>query len=147
MSSIAVTLSTVFFFQAEDGIRDPLVTGVQTCALPISIAAERENIARDLALEQGKPYRVEALGEIDAAVSMWRDAGEIIKHLNTEVLPSTDPNKRIYTIRQPHGVYGVITPWNFPATIPTEYLCAGLVAGNTIVWKPSEYTPLTAIHI
>jgi acyl-CoA reductase-like NAD-dependent aldehyde dehydrogenase len=116
-------------------------------AIADAIAAERENIARDLALEQGKPYRHEALGEIDAAVSMWRDAGEIIKHMNTEVLPSMDPNKRIYTIRQPHGVYGVITPWNFPATIPTEYLCAGLAAGNTIVWKPSEYTPLTAIYI
>jgi acyl-CoA reductase-like NAD-dependent aldehyde dehydrogenase len=116
-------------------------------AIADAIAAERENIARDLALEQGKPYLNEALGEIDAAVSMWRDAGEIIKHMNTEVLPSSDRNKRILTIRQPHGVYGVITPWNFPATIPTEYLCAGLAAGNTIVWKPSEYTPLTAIHI
>jgi succinate-semialdehyde dehydrogenase/glutarate-semialdehyde dehydrogenase len=116
-------------------------------AIADAIAAERENIARDLALEQGKPYHHEALGEIDAAVSMWRDAGEIIKHMNTEVLPSSDPNKRIFTIRQPHGVYGVITPWNFPATIPTEYLCAGLAAGNSIVWKPSEYTPLTAIHI
>jgi acyl-CoA reductase-like NAD-dependent aldehyde dehydrogenase len=116
-------------------------------AIAEAIAAERENIARDLALEQGKPYRHEALGEIDAAISMWRDAGEIIKHMNTEVLPSSDRNKRILTIRQPHGVYGVITPWNFPATIPTEYLCAGLAAGNTIVWKPSEYTSLTAIHI
>jgi succinate-semialdehyde dehydrogenase/glutarate-semialdehyde dehydrogenase len=116
-------------------------------AIADEIVKERENIARDLALEQGKPYQREALGEIDAAVMMWRDAAELIKHMETEVLPSADPNKRIYTIRQPRGVYGVITPWNFPATIPTEYLCAGLAAGNTIVWKPSEFTPLTAIHL
>jgi succinate-semialdehyde dehydrogenase/glutarate-semialdehyde dehydrogenase len=78
---------------------------------------------------------------------MWRAAAEIIKHQQTEVLPSTDPSKRIYTIRQPHGVLAVISPWNFPVTIPTEYLCAGLAAGNTIVWKPSEYTPLSALHV
>lgn len=115
-------------------------------AIADEIEAEKEDISRDLALEQGKPYHREALGEVTVAVEMWRDAAEIIKRLETEVLPSSDPNKRIMTIRQPRGVYGVITPWNFPATIPTEYLCAGLAAGNTVIWKPSEYTPLTAIH-
>jgi succinate-semialdehyde dehydrogenase/glutarate-semialdehyde dehydrogenase len=116
-------------------------------AIADAIAAEKESIARDLAMEQGKPYHRDALGEVGVAVEMWRDAAEIIKRLESEVLPSSDPNKRIFTIRQPRGVYGVITPWNFPATIPTEYLCAGLAAGNAIVWKPSEFTPLTAIHI
>lgn len=116
-------------------------------AIADEIAANREAIARDLAMEQGKPYQAEALGEVDAGVDMWRDAAEIIKHLHTEVLPSADPAKRIFTIRQPHGVLAVISPWNFPFTIPTEYLCAGLAAGNTIVWKPSEFTPLSAIHM
>ena len=116
-------------------------------AIADEIAKDRETIAKDLAQEQGKPYHAEALIEVDTAVEMWRDAGEIIKHLNTEVLPSSDPTKRIYTIRQPHGVCAVISPWNFPLAIPTEYLCAGLAAGNTIVWKPSEFTPLSAIHL
>jgi succinate-semialdehyde dehydrogenase/glutarate-semialdehyde dehydrogenase len=111
------------------------------------ISERREEIARDLAREQGKPYHSEAIGEVGIAVEMWRDAAEIIKRLEGEVVPSSDPRKRIITIRQPRGVYGVITPWNFPATIPTEYLCAGLAAGNTIVWKPSELTPLTALHL
>jgi acyl-CoA reductase-like NAD-dependent aldehyde dehydrogenase len=111
------------------------------------IEEESETIARDLALEQGKPYHSEALGEVATAVEMWREAAEIIKWLESEVLPSNDRNKRVFTIRQPRGVYGVITPWNFPSTIPTEYLCAGFAAGNTIVWKPSEFTPLTAIHL
>jgi len=116
-------------------------------AIADEIEKAREEIAHDLAQEQGKPYQAEALGEIDAGIAMWRDAAEIIKHLGSEVLPSTDSAKRIHTIRQPMGVYGVITPWNFPFTIPTEYLCAGLAAGNTIVWKPSEFTPLSAIHM
>lgn len=122
--------------------RAKLLNAIADC-----LADEKETIAHDLSREQGKPYHTEALGEVAAAISMWRDAAEIIKHLETEVLPSSDPNKRVFTIRQPRGVYGIITPWNFPATIPTEYLCAGLAAGNAIVWKPSELTPLTAVHI
>jgi acyl-CoA reductase-like NAD-dependent aldehyde dehydrogenase len=110
------------------------------------LSERKDEIARDLAQEQGKPYHTEARVEVEVAVEMWRDAAEIIKRLEGEVIPSSDPEKRIFTIRQPRGVYGVITPWNFPATIPTEYLCAGLAAGNAIVWKPSELTPLTALH-
>lgn len=111
------------------------------------ILDRKEEIARDLAQEQGKPYHTDAIGEVEVAVEMWRDAAEIIKRLEGEVIPSSDPHKRILTIRQPRGVYAVITPWNFPATIPTEYLAAGLAAGNAIVWKPSVLTPLTALHM
>ena len=51
------------------------------------------------------------------------------------------------TIRQPRGVYGIITPWNFPLTIPSEYLGAGLATGNAMVWKPSEWTPLSSRNL
>ena len=116
-------------------------------AVADTIAARTQEIARDLAQEQGKPYHTDAIAEVEVAVDMWRDAAEIIKRLEGEVIPSSDPNKRILAIRQARGVYGVITPWNFPATIPTEYLCAALAAGNAIVWKPSELTPLPAFHL
>ena len=111
------------------------------------ILERKEAIARDLAQEQGKPYHSDALVEVEVAAEMWRDAAEIIKRLEGEVLPSSDPDRRILAIRQPRGVYAVMSPWNFPATIPTEYLCAGLAAGNAIVWKPAMYTPLTALHL
>jgi succinate-semialdehyde dehydrogenase/glutarate-semialdehyde dehydrogenase len=107
----------------------------------------REAIAHDLALEQGKPYHTDALVEVEVAAEMWRDAAEIIRRLEGEILPSSDPDRRITTIRQPRGVYAVMSPWNFPATIPTEYLCAGLAGGNAIVWKPATTTPLTALHL
>jgi succinate-semialdehyde dehydrogenase/glutarate-semialdehyde dehydrogenase len=107
---------------------------------------QQESIARDLASEQGKPIG-EARGEIAAAVEMWRDAAELVRHRTEEILPSDDPDRAIVVRRRPHGVLAVVTPWNFPATIPTEYLCAGLAMGNAIVWKPSELTPVTADRI
>ncbi|MBS3940754.1 MAG: aldehyde dehydrogenase family protein [Actinobacteria bacterium] len=104
-------------------------------------------IARDLSAEHGKPMVGEALPEVAAAVEMFRDAAEGIKRLETSVIPSSDPAKRVITIRQPRGVYGLLTPWNFPVTIPSEYLSAGLATGNGMVWKPSELTPTSAAHL
>jgi acyl-CoA reductase-like NAD-dependent aldehyde dehydrogenase len=107
----------------------------------------REEVARDLSAEQGKPYRTEALPEVEVAADMFRDAAECAKRLDTLVHQSSDAAKRVFTIRQPRGVYGVITPWNFPVAIPSEYLSAGLATGNSMVWKPSEWTPLSAAHL
>src|SRR5215211_635115 len=107
----------------------------------------REEIAHDIALEQGKPYTLEALPEVDVAAGMFRDAAEAAKRLETAVHPSYDPAKRILTIRQPRGVYGIITPWNYPLAIPSEYLSAGLATGNAMVWKPSEGVPTGSLNL
>ncbi|RVA97204.1 aldehyde dehydrogenase family protein, partial [Mesorhizobium sp. M7A.F.Ca.CA.004.05.1.1] len=61
-----------------------------------------------------------------------------------QTLPAEDPTKLVMTIRQPRGVYGVITPWNFPVNIPVEYLAPGIATGNTIVWVPAPSTSLVA---
>jgi acyl-CoA reductase-like NAD-dependent aldehyde dehydrogenase len=106
-----------------------------------------EEIARDITLEQGKPYATQALAEVEVAAGMFRDAAECAKRLTGEVLPSSDIAKRVLTLRQARGVYGIITPWNFPLAIPSEYLSAGLATGNAMVWKPSEWTPLSATHL
>lgn len=110
------------------------------------IAQRAGPMARELAAEQGKPLR-EATAEVSAAASMWHEAAEIVRQLADEMLPSADPSKRVMVVRRPHGVVAVVTPWNFPLTIPTEYLCAALAAGNAVVWKPSELTPLTALQL
>lgn len=107
----------------------------------------KQAIARDLSSEQGKPLRAEAVPEVETAAGMFRDAAESIKRLETAVIPSSDPAKRVITIRQARGVYGILTPWNFPLAIPSEYLSAGLAAGNAMVWKPSEWTPISAWHL
>jgi acyl-CoA reductase-like NAD-dependent aldehyde dehydrogenase len=107
----------------------------------------RNEIAGDLANELGKPYGTEAQPEVETAADMFRDAAECAIALTSDYIPSRDPNKRVLTIRQPHGVYGILTPWNFPVAIPSEYLSAGLVTGNAMVWKPSEWSPLSAWHL
>src|SRR5947209_12587919 len=106
------------------------------------IEERREQFARELSLEQGKPYLAEALPDIDETAENFRIAAEDVKRMETAVIPSQDPAKRILTFRKPNGVYAAITPWNFPTLIPVELIAPGIAAGNTIVMKPSEWTPL-----
>ena len=110
------------------------------------LESKRKSMGEELSLEQGKPYR-EACDEILFAAELYRDAAENIKRLETSIVPSVDPNKRILTIRQPHGVVAIITPWNFPVGIPSEYLSAALAAGNTVVWKPAPTSSIIAIRM
>ena len=106
------------------------------------IEERRESFAHALSLEQGKPYVAEALPDIDETAENFRIAAEDVKRLESAVIPSQDPNKRILTFRKPNGVYAAITPWNFPTLIPVELIAPGIAAGNTIVIKPSEWTPI-----
>jgi acyl-CoA reductase-like NAD-dependent aldehyde dehydrogenase len=66
--------------------------------------------------------------------------------MNGEVLYSKDPNRKIFTKREPNGVYAAISPWNFPMVMPAEHIAPILVAGNTLVMKPASYTPISAVH-
>jgi acyl-CoA reductase-like NAD-dependent aldehyde dehydrogenase len=101
-----------------------------------------EEFARELSLEQGKPYAAEALGDIDETAENFRIAAEDVKRMETAIIPSQDVGKRLLTFRKPNGVYGAITPWNFPTLIPVELIAPGIAVGNTIVIKPSEWTPI-----
>jgi acyl-CoA reductase-like NAD-dependent aldehyde dehydrogenase len=102
----------------------------------------KEDLGRLLALEQGKPLRTEAVAEIEESAENFRIAAEDVKRMTTELLPSEDPNKKMFTFRKPNGVYAVITPWNFPFSIPSELLAPALAGGNAVIFKPSEHTPL-----
>jgi succinate-semialdehyde dehydrogenase/glutarate-semialdehyde dehydrogenase len=106
------------------------------------IDERREEFARELTLEQGKPYAAEALADIDETAENFRIAAEDVKRMETAVIPSRDPRKRMLTFRRPNGVYAAITPWNFPTLIPVELIAPGVAAGNAIVVKPSEWTPI-----
>src|SRR5690348_738277 len=106
------------------------------------IEERREDFARELSLEQGKPYAAEALGDIDETAENFRIAAEDVKRMETAIVPSQDVGKRILTFRKPNGVYACITPWNFPTLIPVELIAPGIAVGNTIVMKPSEWTPI-----
>jgi acyl-CoA reductase-like NAD-dependent aldehyde dehydrogenase len=106
------------------------------------IEERREEMARELSLEQGKPFTAEAIPDIEEIAENFRIAAEDVKRMETAILPSQDVDKRILTFRKPNGVYATITPWNFPSLIPSELIAPGIAAGNTIVAKPSEWTPI-----
>jgi succinate-semialdehyde dehydrogenase/glutarate-semialdehyde dehydrogenase len=107
-----------------------------------AIEERKEWFARELSLEQGKPYAAEAIPDIEETAENFRIAAEDVKRMESAVIPSQDVNKRILTFRKPNGVYAGITPWNFPTLIPVELIAPGIAAGNTIVMKPSEWTPI-----
>jgi len=115
-------------------------------AIADRIEARVDEMARTLSLEQGKPLS-EALGEVEFAAGLYRDAAGYIRRLTTGIQPSPDPRKRVLTIRQAHGVVAVITPWNYPVAIPSEYLSAALASGNAVVWKPAPTTSLIATQL
>src|SRR6516164_1359457 len=107
------------------------------------ILAHKKQIAAIISLEQGKPYFAEALPEVEETAENFRIAAEDVKRLETPIIPARDPNKRLFTFKVAIGTWGIITPWNFPTVIPSEYFGPGLAAGNTIVFKPAEQTPLS----
>jgi succinate-semialdehyde dehydrogenase/glutarate-semialdehyde dehydrogenase len=99
-----------------------------------------EEIARIQTLEQGKPYHAESLDDIAEANEYFTNAAEDVKRLEGRVIPTTDRAKRMFTFNRPVGVWAAITPWNFPVTIPLEYVGPGLATGNAVIVKPPEFT-------
>lgn len=115
-------------------------------AIACKIDERQEKIARVLSMEQGKVLG-EAMGEVAKAADGFRLAAELVKQMAGQTLPAEDPTKLVMTLRQPRGVYGVITPWNFPVNIPVEYLAPGIATGNAIVWVPAPTTSLVACEL
>ncbi|RWK92898.1 MAG: NAD-dependent succinate-semialdehyde dehydrogenase [Mesorhizobium sp.] len=110
------------------------------------IVAAKDDLALLMTLEQGKPLR-ESLGEIDYAASFVEWYAEEAKRLNAESVTSHLPNAEMMVRREPLGVVGVVTPWNFPAAMLTRKAAAALAAGCTIVAHPSSETPLSALAL
>src|SRR5699024_7350371 len=107
---------------------------------------ERKELAYTLTLEQGKPLK-EAEGEINQAADFVKWYAEEGKRLYGNVIPQSDSDKRILTWYEPVGVTAAITPWNFPISMVTRKLAPALSAGCTVVLKPAEATPLSAIKL
>ncbi len=112
------------------------------------ISTRQEELAKILSEEQGKPYYTEALSEVESASSAFRNSAEQIKWLETSYIPMESKSKLAFTLLRPRGVYGVITPWNFPLGVPSiYYLAPGLAAGNAVVWVPAPSTSICAIKL
>ncbi|MBT8231997.1 MAG: aldehyde dehydrogenase family protein, partial [Saprospiraceae bacterium] len=105
-----------------------------------------QDLAHILTIEQGKPLN-EALGEIKYGASFVEWFAEEAKRNYGDTIPGHARDKRIVTIKQPIGVVGAITPWNFPSAMITRKVAPALAAGCTVVIKPSELTPLSALAL
>ena len=105
-----------------------------------------DEIARLIVLENGKPFK-EARGEVNFALGYFDWFAEEARRASGTLVPSPFANKRLWVQSQPLGVVAAITPWNFPAAMIVRKLAPALAAGCTVVLKPAEQTPLTALAI
>src|SRR5579862_3994413 len=104
--------------------------------------AQKEALARTLCREEGKTYK-EALVEIKRSINILEFTAGEGRRMGGETVPADGAKSFNYTFKQPLGVVGAITPWNFPVAIPVWKAAPALVAGNTMVIKPAELTPQT----
>lgn len=106
----------------------------------------KQDLARIITLENGKPF-ADAVGEVTYAASFFQWFAEEAAHVTGDIISSATPGNRILALRQPIGVCGIITPWNFPAAMITRKLAAATSVGCTTVIRPASETPLTALAL
>jgi len=111
-----------------------------------AISDHAPTLARLTALEMGKPI-TEALGEVRYAASFVEWYAEEAKRVYGDVIPNHLPHKRLFAIKQPVGPVFAITPWNFPSAMVTRKAAPALAAGCTMILKPAEQSPLTALAL
>jgi succinate-semialdehyde dehydrogenase/glutarate-semialdehyde dehydrogenase len=111
-----------------------------------AVEDRREELVHTLTLDQGKPLS-ESRDEVEELVQYWRNAAEDGKRLEGRLANSFTPGKRVLLVRRPRGVIGVITPWNWPYTMPAELIAPALAAGNTVVWTPASSTAVAAVAL
>lgn len=106
------------------------------------MAENRDEIGRALTIENGKPL-AEATGEVMGAVNVTLSFAELVVHMRAGN-ESAGAGDLVFQHRQARGVAGCIVPWNYPIAVAIENVAANLAVGNTVVWKPSEKTPLAS---
>jgi succinate-semialdehyde dehydrogenase/glutarate-semialdehyde dehydrogenase len=110
------------------------------------VERRRAKLEHTLTLDQGKPL-AESRDEVEELVHYWRNAAEDAKRLEGRVPNSISADKRVLLLRRPRGVVGVITPWNWPYTMPAELIAPALACGNTVVWTPASTTAMAGIAL
>src|SRR3990167_3564547 len=110
------------------------------------ICKRKQELGELVTREMGKVLP-EGLGDVQEAIDMAYYMGSEGRRLSGETVPSELPDKDCKSIRVPIGVFALITPWNFPTAIPAWKIFPSLVSGNTVVFKPSIYTPVCATSL
>uniref|UniRef100_A0A8C6LBI5 Succinate-semialdehyde dehydrogenase n=1 Tax=Nothobranchius furzeri TaxID=105023 RepID=A0A8C6LBI5_NOTFU len=110
------------------------------------LTLHREHLARLITFECGKPLQ-ESLGEVTYSASFLEWFSEEARRIYGDIVPSSANNRKVLLLKQPVGVASIITPWNFPSAMITRKVGAALAAGCTVVVKPAEDTPLSALAL
>lgn len=110
------------------------------------VERDAEALARLVTMEQGKPI-AEARGEVEGTTLYLTYAAEEARRLTGDILPSDEPDEQVWIQRVAHGVVLALTAWNYPLALTARKLGPALVTGNTVVVKPHEGTPLSALHL
>lgn len=126
--------------------RPPIERARLVQKLANAVERNTDRLARILVAEQGKPL-VQAEGEIGAAATFLIYAAENARRIEGDILPSDNPNEEVWIRRVPYGVVVGLTAWNYPLALAARKLGPALVAGNTIVLKAHEITPLTTLEL
>ena len=111
------------------------------------IGERRDDLARTLTLDQGKPLRAEAYDEVEELIAYFEMAAADARRMEGTLAPSVDADKRVLLYRVPRGVVSVISPWNWPYTMPGEILAPALAYGNGVVWAPAPTTSICAVKL
>jgi succinate-semialdehyde dehydrogenase/glutarate-semialdehyde dehydrogenase len=127
----------------------PIFERADLCIRMAEILEQRGGELADiLCTELGKPRHTEATAEAQAFVPIfYRQAAELARYQEGSTFLGRDPHKRLLSFRRPRGTVAVITPWNFPAMIPSEYLPYAIVQGNTVAWTPAPTAAVTAVKL
>src|SRR6266498_5962900 len=110
------------------------------------LESRKSELAELLTREEGKTL-AESTGEVQRAIDIFRFFGGLSYTIGGQTIPHEQPNNLLYTIRQPLGVVGLITPWNFPIAIPAWKMAPALVSGNGVVIKPATQAPAMTLEL
>ena len=110
------------------------------------VSENRDRLASVIVAEQGKPFE-EARGEVDGTALYLTHAAEEARRITGDILPSDEPDEQIWIQRVAHGVVVALTAWNYPLALAARKMAPALVAGNTVVIKSHEETPLSALEL
>ncbi|HEY0794136.1 MAG TPA: aldehyde dehydrogenase family protein [Chthoniobacterales bacterium] len=124
----------------------PIERGRLIHRLADAVVQNRDYLARVVTLEQGKPLQ-EAYGEIGGTENFLRYAAESARRIEGDLLPSDSPNEEVWIRRVPHGVVVALTAWNYPSALVGRKIGPALIAGNTVVVKGHECTPVSGIEL
>ena len=141
-SEVAATAATARSVQREWS-RDPVMRSIALRNCVDAMKRNESDLVSSAIVETGKPF-TEAKGEFNRTIAILEYYSSAVLDPVGNVLPSTTPNL-LFTTRSPHGIAGLITPWNFPIAIPIWKAAPALAGGNCVLLKPSEFATKTAM--